>query len=184
MLFPQSNVLRDYGGQPLGLRILPVVAALMLSAAGSLGLVLAPFKVNYALRFHMQQAYFFFFFFNCHFRSVTTLVQLYFPFSLFKKGKALGTCISCHELRVLDVASAAVLPQCGLWQSSAAPGTTMGMGTLFAQKFKPALRWSHTLQWQCKISAILILCPSSLYRDPNPATDFLLDSRQAFGNMS
>lgn len=126
----------------------------------------------------------FFFFFNCHFRSVTTLVQLYFLFSLFKKGKALGTCISCHELRVLDVASAAVLPQCGLWQSSAAPGTTMGMGTLFAQKFKPALRWSRTLQWQCKISAILILCPSSLYRDPNPATDFLLDSRQAFGNMS
>ena len=63
MLFPQSNVLRDYRGQPLGLGILPVVAALMLSAAGSLGLVLAPFKVNHALRFHMQQAYFFFFFF-------------------------------------------------------------------------------------------------------------------------
>lgn len=47
-----------------------------------------------------------------------------------------------------------------------------------------ALRWSHTLQWQCKISAILISHPSCLYSDPNPATDFLLDSRQGFGSTS
>lgn len=57
MLAPQSSVLRDYGGQPLGFRILPVKAALRLSAAGSPSLVLALVKVSDILRFHMQQAY-------------------------------------------------------------------------------------------------------------------------------